>query len=197
MKVSTLPVRIAVLLVALLALLASRLGLDVLLGAFVAGLVVRLANQGDDAPIIGAKLSALSYGMFVPVFFIVSGMTFDLDALGGNPAALLRVPLFLALFFVVRGIPTLWAHRRDLARSDRLAAALLASTGLPVVVAITKIGLDAHDMKPENAAALVAAGLLSVLFFPATAFALRRRKGAKPRRFVEDVIVVDERELQP
>jgi Kef-type K+ transport system membrane component KefB len=172
---SQLPIRIAVLLVVLLVWVASRLGLDVLLGAFAAGLVVRLANQGENAAIIDTKLAALSFGMFVPVFFIVSGISFDLDALTDSSGTLLRVPLFLLLFLVARGVPTLVSHRNVLGFRDRVAAALLASTALPVIVAITKIGLDRGDMKPENAAALIAAGMLSVLLFPAIAFALRRR----------------------
>jgi Kef-type K+ transport system membrane component KefB len=171
---SQLPIRIAVLMVVLLVWVASRLGLDVLLGAFAAGLVVRLANQGETAHVIEMKLSALAFGMFVPVFFIVSGMSFDVHALTNSVGTILRVPVFLGLFLVVRGLPTLWFYRRDLEVPDRVAAALLASTALPVVVAITQIGLDRHDMKPENAAALVAAGMLSVLLFPAFAFALRR-----------------------
>jgi Kef-type K+ transport system membrane component KefB len=171
---SQLPIRIAVLMVVLLVWVASRLGLDVLLGAFAAGLVVRLANQGETAHVIEMKLSALAFGMFVPVFFIVSGMSFDVHALTDSVGTILRVPVFLGLFLVVRGLPTLWFYRRDLEVPDRIAAALLASTALPVVVAITQIGLDRHDMKPENAAALIAAGMLSVLVFPAIAFALRR-----------------------
>jgi Kef-type K+ transport system membrane component KefB len=173
---SQLPIRIAVLLVAFLVWVAGQLGLNVLLGGFAAGLAVRLANQGENAAVIDTKLSALAFGMFVPVFFVVSGISFDLDALTASPATLLCVPLFLTLFLVVRGIPTLVSQRRELGLGDRVAAALLASTALPVVVAITKIGLDRHDMKPENAAALIAAGMLSVLILPAVAFGLRRRR---------------------
>jgi Kef-type K+ transport system membrane component KefB len=176
---SQLPVRIAVLLVVLLVWVASRLGLDVLLGAFAAGLVVRLANQGENAKVIDTKLSAISFGMFVPIFFIVSGITFDLHALTDSPSTLLRVPVFVLLFLVVRGLPTLVSHRHALALPDRVAAALLASTALPIIVAITKIGLAEHEMKPENAAALVAAGMVSVLVFPAIAFALRRRQRSR------------------
>jgi len=172
---SQLPVRIAVMMVALLVFVASRLGLDVLLGAFAAGLVVRRGNQGVNAPAVEAKLAAVSFGTFVPIFFVVSGMQFDLDALREAPGSLLRVPFFFLLFLVVRGLPTLWSHRHALNRVDRTAAALLASTALPLIVAITKIGLDRGDMKPENAAALIAAGVLSVLCCPTLAFTLRRR----------------------
>ena len=171
---SQLPVRIAVLLILLLVWVASHLGLDVLLGAFVAGLVVHVANRGGERQVIDAKLTSISFGFFVPLFFIVSGMRFDLDALTDSPTTLLRVPLFLALFFVVRGVPTLVLYRRDVAKRDVLPLALLASTALPLVVAITEIGLQTDRMKPENAAALVGAGMLSVLLFPYLAFALRR-----------------------
>jgi len=181
---SQLPVRIAVFIVVLLVWVASDLGLDVLLGAFSAGLVVRLANQGENARIIDTKLTAIAFGMFVPIFFIVTGMSFDLDALTDKPGTVLRVPVFLLLFLVVRGVPTMIAQRMEMGRADRIAAALLASTALPVVVAITKIGLDRNAMLPENAAALVAAGMLSVLIFPAVAFALRRRS---VRRTAEDL----------
>jgi Kef-type K+ transport system membrane component KefB len=177
---SQLPVRIAVLIVVLLVWVASDLGLDVLLGAFSAGLVVRLANQGDNARVIETKLTAIAFGMFVPIFFIVTGMSFDLDALTKSPGTALRVPVFLLLFLVVRGIPTMVAQRHEMRRADRIAAALLASTALPVVVAITQIGLDNGTMKPANAAALVAAGMLSVLIFPTIAFAMRRRSVHRP-----------------
>ena len=88
------------------------------------------------------------------------------------------MPLFLALFLVVRGVPVLVLYRRDLPRWDLAPLALLSATALPLVMAITKVGLDTHRMKPENAAALVGAGILSVFIFPYLAFALRRRHPA-------------------
>jgi Kef-type K+ transport system membrane component KefB len=186
-----LPIRIAMLLVVLLVWIASRLGLDVLLGAFAAGLVVRLANQGETAHVIESKLNAIAFGVFVPVFFIVSGMQFNVDALLDRPATIVRVPIFFGLFLLVRGVPTWFVHRNDLTRPDRLAAALFAATGLPLIVAITKIGLDRGDMKPENAAALVAAGMLSVLVFPACAFALRRRSRGRFGEAASDAGAID------
>lgn len=173
-KSSQLPVRIAVLVVIALAFVASRLGLDALLGAFAAGLVIRLANRGSESEVVASKLDAISGGVFIPVFFVVTGMRFDLDALTSDPAAALRIPVFLAAFLVVRGLPILGFLRRDLGPTDRRAAALLGSTALPLVVAITTLGLDTGRMLPENAAALVAAGMLSVLCFPAIGLALRR-----------------------
>jgi Kef-type K+ transport system membrane component KefB len=172
---SQLPVRVTVLIIVLLVWVASELGLDILLGAFVAGVVVRTGNTTGEAEIIEHKLTAVGFGLLIPIFFVVSGMDFDLDAFIENPSTLLRVPLFLALFLVVRGVPVLALYRRAMVGRDRLAAALLAATGLPLVVAITSIGLDTDRMKPENAAALVGAAILSVLLFPLIGLGLRRR----------------------
>lgn len=170
-----LPVRIAVLMIVVLVWVASHLGLDVLLGAFAAGVIVRLFTAGDDQEVVGSKLEAIGFGFFVPVFFVVSGMKFDVDALLGDPTTVLRVPLFLLLFLVVRGLPALLLYRHDLPRPDRAALAFFSATALPLVVVITGIGLETDRMRPENAAALVGAGMLSVLLFPLVGFALRRR----------------------
>ena len=179
-----LPVRIAVLLISLLVLVASHLGLDVLLGAFVAGLVVRVANRGEDSVVISGKLTGIAFGFFVPLFFVVSGMQFDLDALTSKPSTVLRIPLFLALFFVARGLPVLVLYRKDVERRALLPMALLASTALPLVVAITEIGVQTGRMRTENAAALVGAAMVSALLFPTAAFSLRDRPvgSARTRR---------------
>jgi Kef-type K+ transport system membrane component KefB len=170
-----LPVRISVLLIITLVFLAYRLGLDVLLGAFAAGIVVKLFVQGEDSHIVRGKLEAIGFGFLVPIFFIVSGMQFDLHALFATPTGLLRVPLFLVLFLVVRGAPVLLLHRRDLPRYQLVPLAMFASTALPLIVVITTIGVEEGRMRPVNAAALVAAGMLSVLLYPMIARGLLRR----------------------
>ncbi len=161
-----LPVRISVLLVILLVYLAIKLSLDVLLGAFAAGVVVRLFIKGEDSEPITSKLDAIGFGFLIPIFFIVSGITFDLHALLHQPKVLLLVPMFTAIFLVTRGIPT-WAFlRRVVTKAEAGALSVLAATGLPLIVVITTLGVDEHKMKPQNAAALVAAGMLSVLIYP-------------------------------
>jgi Kef-type K+ transport system membrane component KefB len=165
-----LPVRIIVALLTAMVFLAYELQLDVLLGAFTAGMVVRLAVPRSEAHAVEAKVEAIGFGFLVPIFFIVSGMSFDLKSLG-DPGTLARVPLFLAMFLVVRGLPVLVLYRRELDGAARRSLALLQGTALPLVVVITGIGLESGDMKPENAAALVGAGMLSVLVFPLLGFA--------------------------
>ena len=182
-----LPVRIAVLLIISLVFLAFRLGLDVLLGAFAAGIVIRLFVQGEDSTIVRGKLEAIGFGFLVPIFFIVSGMQFNVHALLASPAGLLRVPLFLVLFLVVRGLPALLLYRRDLPGHQLIPLALFSATGLPLIVVITTIGVEEGRMRAVNAAALVAAGMLSVLLYPMVAkMCLRgasgtRRAGSHPR----------------
>jgi Kef-type K+ transport system membrane component KefB len=174
-----LPVRISVLMIVALVWVASELGLDVLLGAFAAGIVVRLFSAGRDAEVIRLKLEAIGFGFLIPVFFVVSGMDFDLDALTSEPDTLLRLPLFLALFLLVRGLPALVLYRRDLPRADLVPLALFSATALPLVVVITGIGTYTGRMTTENAAALVGAAMLSVLLYPLIGFALRRRNESR------------------
>jgi Kef-type K+ transport system membrane component KefB len=174
-----LPVRVSVFLIIGLVFLAFKLGLDVLLGAFAAGIVVRLFIQGEDRTIVRGKLEAIGFGFLVPIFFIVSGMQFDVHALFATPAGLLRVLLFLALLLVVRGLPALALYRRDLPRNQLLPLALFSATGLPLIVVLTTIGVQEGRMRPVNAAALVAAGLLSVLLFPMFA-RMRLRQASQP-----------------
>ncbi|MBM3660489.1 MAG: cation:proton antiporter [Actinobacteria bacterium] len=175
-----LPVRIAVLLLVLMVLLASELGLDTLLGAFTAGIVLRLALSRQQREELEPRLSAIGFGLLIPVFFIVSGMRFDVDGLFGSSEVLMRVPIFLALFLVVRGLPALVVYRHALPVRLRAALAFLQSTALPLVVVITEIGIATDNMKPENATALVGAAMLSVLLYPLIGFAFAAKAAGDP-----------------
>jgi Kef-type K+ transport system membrane component KefB len=163
---SQLPVRICVLLVMLLVYLATKLSLDVLLGAFAAGVVVRLLIKGEDSAPIESKLEAIGFGFLVPIFFIESGINFDLGALVHRPHVLILVPMFTVLFLVTRAVPTWVFFRSVMTRLEARALAVFSATGLPIIVVITTLGVQEHRMKPQNAAALVAAGMLSVLVYP-------------------------------
>lgn len=176
-----LPMRLSLLLLVGLVFLAREFGLDLILGAFAAGTVVGLASKGPDAEPLKVKLEGMGFGFFIPVFFISTGMSFDLKALFEGPGSLFRLPLFLALFLFVRGLPAMLLYRRDLPElRERIALALFSATALPLVVAITEIGVETDRMKPETAAALVGAGMLSVFLFPLIGLRLRRRAGAEP-----------------
>ncbi|HVO55144.1 MAG TPA: cation:proton antiporter [Solirubrobacterales bacterium] len=170
---SQLAVRVAVLLVFGLVLLASHLGLDVLLGGFVAGMIVRLALKGHELAVFESKLTAVGFGFFVPFFFVTSGITFDLAALG-SAEAIAKLAMFLVLFLVVRGVPALLLYRGVLSMRDRAALAFYCATELPLVVAITTIAIESGHMKPSTSAGLVGAAMLSTLIYPFVGLALRR-----------------------
>jgi Kef-type K+ transport system membrane component KefB len=170
---SQVAVRIAVLLIFGLVSLAGELGLDVLLGGFVAGMIIRAALRGREVSVFDSKLTAVGFGFLIPFFFITSGMNFDLSALG-SADALAKMFLFLALFLVVRGTPALLLYRGVLAARERLSLAFFLSTQLPLVVAITTIAVDQEHMRSDTAAALVGAAMLSTLIFPLLGTALRR-----------------------
>ncbi|MEU2073900.1 cation:proton antiporter [Streptomyces sp. NPDC013489] len=173
-------VRFVFLLLALMLGASEALGLDILLGAFAAGLVTRLVLTGaapESGPQILEKIEGVGFGFLVPVFFVVTGIEFDLASLLDGGRTLLLLPVFLLLFLAVRGGPIWFLAPRDLDRRDRGGLVLYGSTALPLVVAITTIGVDDKTMTAGEAAALVGAGMLSVLVFPLVA--LKSRSGAK------------------
>jgi Kef-type K+ transport system membrane component KefB len=164
-----------VLLVGLVAL-AGKLGLEVILGAFIAGAILSLVDQ--DRAMTHAdfrrKLEAAGFGIFIPVFFVTTGVKYDLDALTANVSTLLHVPVFLAALVAVRGLPAL-LYRPVIPRERIPVAVLMQATSLPFIVAATQVGLTLGVVTPANAAALIAAGLLSVVIFPAVSLSLLRR----------------------
>jgi Kef-type K+ transport system membrane component KefB len=168
-------IRVLVMLVFGLVALASTLGLDLLLGGFAAGIVTRMALRGREVEVLESKLTAVGYGFLIPFFFVTSGMAFDLDSLLSSAGALLKVPMFLALFLVVRGTPALLLYRGVLAARERAALAFFCATELPLVVAITSIATDAGHMRSSTAAAMVGAAILSTLIYPFVGLALGRR----------------------
>jgi Kef-type K+ transport system membrane component KefB len=169
-------IRGAVVLMLLFVVLAERLGLEVILGAFVAGGILRLVDRDmmERHPQTRPKLEALGYGFLIPVFFVSSGLRFDLGALFGDASALARIPVFLAALLLARGLPAL-LYRRLLGGREVTAAALLQATSLPFIVAAAEIGVALGVLAESTAASMIAAGLLSVVAFPPVALSLLRR----------------------
>jgi Kef-type K+ transport system membrane component KefB len=161
--------------------LAERLGLEVILGAFLAGAVLTLVDRDRmmTHPRFRVKLEAAGFGMFIPVFFITSGLQFDLDALFESGSTIALVPLLLAALLVVRGLPAL-VYRSTIGSRQTVIAGLLQATSLPFIVAASMIGVELGLIDEATSAALIAAGLLSVLIFPLVALTILRR--AEPVR---------------
>ena len=174
-------IRGAILLLVGFAAMAEHLGLEVILAAFIAGAVLKLVDRDVmlTHPHFRLKLEAIGYGFLIPVFFISSGLRFDAGALFDNASSLIRVPVFLAALLIVRGLPAL-SYRKTIGTRGTVAAALLQATSLPFIVAATQIGVELGAISEQNSAALIGAGLLSVIVFPITALGLL--KGMTPPR---------------
>jgi len=170
-------VRGAFLLLTVFVVLADRFGLEAILGAFMAGAVIKLVDT-DGAmthPQFRTKLEAAGFGIFVPFFFVTSGVKFDLHALFANASTVARVPVFLVALLFVRAVPS-FLYRADVGTRSSAAAGLLQATSLSFLVVAGQIGMELGLITEATGAALVAAGLLSVLLFPAGALALLRRE---------------------
>ncbi|HXZ65078.1 MAG TPA: cation:proton antiporter [Streptosporangiaceae bacterium] len=165
--------RWSIVLLVVLLVLAAHFGLDVVLGAVLAGMVLRRWTRRIDMDVrpLESKLEAVGYGVFIPLFFVSSGMTLDIRSIIENP---LRLFVFAALLVFVRGLPSLLVYARVLAFRERLEMTFITATTLPLLIAIAAIGQKDGVMLPSNVAALVGAGVVSVLVYPAIATMLHR-----------------------
>jgi len=180
-------IRFALLILFVFLVLSQRFGLESILGAFAAGIVLgdlRRADRHDPASSFWPKVEALGFGFLIPVYFVVGGIRFDLSSLIDSPAAMLRVPLFLVLFLVVRGVPAL-LFRRDLGTRTTAALALLSATSLSFVITATDIGVRIGKLRDINATALVGAAVLAMVIFPLVAQSLLSGSRAAPEGGVE------------
>jgi Kef-type K+ transport system membrane component KefB len=183
---SQLPIRLAVVLIFALLTLAGHLGLDLLLGGFVAGLITRQALRDQELALFESKITAVGYGFLIPFFFITSGMKFDLGSLFESASALAKLPLFLGLFLLVRGLPAFVLYAGLFDARDRTALAFYNATELPLVVAITAIAVETGHMRVSTSTALVGAAILSTLVYPLVAMRLRRGRVGQLEPDVEE-----------
>ena len=171
-------VRGAIVLLIGFAAAAQTLGLEVILGTFMAGALLTLLDRDEmmSHPDFRPKLNAIGFGFFIPVFFVTTGVKYDLSALFSSTSTVIMVPIFLAALVVIRGLPAL-LYRGFLPSEQIPIIGLLQSTSLPFIVAATSIGVDLGLVDAGESAALIAAGLLSVLLFPLAGLTLLRRGG--------------------
>jgi Kef-type K+ transport system membrane component KefB len=169
-------IRVVFLILAALVALSIVLDLDLLLGAFTAGIIWRLIMRDaseHDRKAVESKIEGVAFGFLVPVFFIYTGVTFDLQALLDDPVLFLLLPVGLVALFVIRGLPSMLSAPEGSTPRDRLSIALMGATGLPIIVAVTAIGVDEGILTSWQHAVLVATGMLSVLLFPLLGMTLR------------------------
>jgi Kef-type K+ transport system membrane component KefB len=156
-------------LIAVVAGVASQLGLETILAAFTVGVIRGMTSSHAEQA--EARLDAVTLGIFIPFFFVDSGLHFDIGALFASVSSFIRLPLFVLAVLLVRALPAL-LYRSRFATRRTAAAGLLQATSLSFIVVATQIGLKLNIMYPATATALVGAGLITVMVFPALAFAL-------------------------
>jgi Kef-type K+ transport system membrane component KefB len=168
-------VRLAFLLLAVLVYMSSEFGLEVVLGAFLAGAMVSLLDREKAVKTTGLqdKLEGIGFGIFIPIFFVVSGVKLNLGALFDSVADAVLVPVTVVALLLVRGLPALF-YRRFVPVREVLSAGLLQATSLSFVVAATQIGVELGKLDEAAAAGLVTGGVISVLLFPAVALRVLR-----------------------
>ena len=170
-------IRVVFVILSALVALSIVMDLDMLLGAFTAGIVWRLIMRDaspHDREAVESKVEGIAFGFLVPIFFIYTGITFDLHALLGDPVLLALLPIAVLALIVVRGIPSSFAAPEGSPLRERISIGLMGATGLPIIVAVTAIGVDAGVTTPGVASMLVGAGMLSVLILPLVAMAVHR-----------------------
>lgn len=164
-------VRLCMLIQTIFVLLAAIFGLNTVIGAFAAGLIVRRLTEGNDLN-LAQKLNGIGYGFLIPFFFIAAGLRFDPSLLSNGPMVIFQITGLLVLLLLIRGIPV-FLFEREMALKEKLRFSLYSATGLPIIVIITEIGVSSGLMLQERAAALMCAGILSVLLFPILASKIR------------------------
>ncbi|MDD2739155.1 MAG: cation:proton antiporter [Methylomonas lenta] len=159
------PVRICIAVQAMLVALAATFGINIVIGAFAAGLVVNLSMRGEGGEVLRQKLDAIGYGFLIPMFFIVAGVRFDISALWASPLVPVQIICLLGLILLVRGVPVL-LYNKLLSAEEKIPFAFYSATGLPLIVIISEIGVSSGLMSADRGAVLVCTGMISVLLFP-------------------------------
>ncbi len=166
---SQLRVRLAITFALAFAVAAEHFGLATILGAFLAGVIVRRTDESQASQQqFQAKLEAIGFGFLIPVFFVSTGVGLDIASLFSSARAIILVPVFLVALLVVRGAPAL-LYARAVGRTRARAAGFMQATSLTFIVVATVIGVETGHQRPSTAAALVVAGLLSVVIYPPVA----------------------------
>jgi len=178
---SQLRVRLAITFALAFSVVAEHFGLATILGAFLAGVIVR---RTDETPAsqeeFQGKLEAIGFGFLIPVFFVSTGVGLDITALFHSTRAIILVPVFLVALLLVRGLPAL-LYVRVVGRTHAIAAGFMQATSLTFIVVATVIGVQTGHQRTSTAAALVVAGLLSVVIYPPIALRMLMSPGRPDR----------------
>ena len=114
---SQLPVLLTLVILFSFAVLSAKIGLESVLGALSAGMILGFATEGERGALFREKIEAICFGFLIPFFFVLSGMQLDVSAFLHSTKAILLIPMFLAFFLLVRGAPVI-LYRKDLPKNE-------------------------------------------------------------------------------
>lgn len=143
--------------------LAQGLGVEVILGAFLAGAVVSLLSA-EEGSILRPKLNAIGYGFFIPIFFIMVGVDFDLGALDSRQGLLL-VPALLAMAYLVKLVAAL-VYKPMLSWREVFGLGILTSSRLSLIIAVAAIGVEIGAITSTTNAAIILVAIVTVIVSP-------------------------------
>ncbi len=181
--------RAVVALLCVLLALAEVLDLDAVLAAFAAGFILRHVTPAEHGHRLMDKVEAMGNGLFVPAFFVYSGISINFRAVGENPGLLVG---FVVLLLLVRALPLLVSLRafgetRDMPLGEKISAALYCTMALPLIVALTEAAVSEGAMGDAMASVLVCAGALTVLVIPVITSVSVRAVAAHPVEAVHEM----------
>lgn len=162
-KVTTqLDIRLAFFIILTLVAVAEGTGAESVLGAFLAGIVMKLLKPRESTV---EKLDSFGYGFFIPIYFIVTGVKLDLSSIFSDAKTLLLIPLFFISFFLTRilVIPILNRHFK---RANAWAGTFLSATTLTLILPILEVAEQVGAVNDNEKGALILASVLTCVFFP-------------------------------
>lgn len=155
-------IRLALLVITTLVVLAESVGAEDILGAFIAGIVIKLLQPAHSTQ---EKLDAIGYGIFIPFFFILTGAKIDIPGLLGSPKTLILIPLFFAAYVLAK-VPAYFGLRQRFKRINALAGAMLSQTTITLVLATLTVAQNLKVITSEQSGAFILAAVVSCILGP-------------------------------
>jgi Kef-type K+ transport system membrane component KefB/Trk K+ transport system NAD-binding subunit len=144
--------------------LAEFVNAELILGAFLAGMIISLLKSPDDEGLVH-RLEAFGFGFFIPVFFILVGATLELQALYEAPESLLLLPVLLLISIAIK-VLSVMPLKKYFSWRELLGGGMLLNTHLSLEIAVAVIGIRVGLMDAAANVTVILFALLTVLFMP-------------------------------
>ena len=157
-----LDIRLAFFLIFTLVTVAERVGAENILGAFLAGMVMKLLEPSEATM---DKLTSIGYGFFIPIFFITTGVKLDLKTLITNPNALMLIPV-LVLFLLLSKLPIFLVYVRSFNKRNSIAGTFLIMTTITIVLPTLEVARKLNAITETQSDAFILAAVVVCILGP-------------------------------